>query len=70
MGDDLKLVRKFASDIDAGFAMFKLESAGIPAIILKDDAGGMFPQFQMIEGLRLMVWKQDLKRAREIIEDS
>lgn len=70
MAGDLKLVRKFASDIDAGFAMSELESAGIPAIILKDDAGGMLPQFQMIEGVRLMVREEDLNRAREIIGDS
>ncbi|HDZ59337.1 MAG TPA: hypothetical protein ENH44_00960 [Actinobacteria bacterium] len=70
MGGELKLVRKFASDYDADFAMSELRSAGIPAIVLKDDAGGMFPQFQMIEGVRLMVREQDLKRAREVIEDS
>ncbi len=68
MAAALTLVRKFASEIDAGFAMSELESAGINAIILKDDAGGMFTQFQMVEGVRLMVRQGDLERAREIID--
>lgn len=68
MTGDLELVKKFMSDIDANMAKSRLEAEGIMAIVMMDDAGGMLPQFQMVEGVRLMVRQEDLERAREIID--
>lgn len=55
--------------MDAIFARTVLESEGIEAMIMKDDAGGMEPQFQLTQGVRLMVRAEDLERARELIAE-
>ncbi len=68
MSGDLALVKRFTSDFDADFARTRLADAGIEAIVLRDDAGGMLPPFQMVEGVRLMVRRQDLARAQELLE--
>jgi len=70
MSGGLKLARKYMNDIDAEFGRLRLESEGIPAIVLKDDAGGMLPQFQMVEGVRLMVREEELERARELLDET
>ena len=44
-----------------------LESEGIEAMVMADDAGGTYPMLQFIRGVRLMVFKEDEARAREIL---
>jgi len=70
MSDDLVVARKFSSDIDAGFGKSILDAEGIQCTILKDDAGGMMPQFQMVEGVRLMVNESDLERAQAVLDQA
>lgn len=69
MAANLKLAKKFMSDLDAEFARQQLDVEGIPAIVMKDDAGGMLPQFQMVEGVRLMVREEDLERAQALLDE-
>jgi predicted Fe-Mo cluster-binding NifX family protein len=45
-----------------------LESEGIEAMIMADDAGGTYPMLQFIRGVKLMVAPEDKARAREILE--
>lgn len=68
MSENLKPVRKFATEAEAHIARAKLESEGIKAVVLTDDAGGMLPQFQMVEGVRLMVREESLDAAKKILE--
>jgi hypothetical protein len=44
-----------------------LESEGIEAMIMADDAGGTYPMLQFIRGVRLMVYREDEARAKEIL---
>jgi len=69
MSDEIVFLRCYPSEMDAIFARTMLESEGIQAIIMKDDAGGMEPQFQLTQGVRLMVRAGDLERARELIAE-
>ena len=68
MTDDIVMLERFPSELDAEIAKSVLGCEGIPAMILKDDAGGMEPQFQLTMGVRLMVRQADLDRAREILD--
>ena len=46
------------------------KSAGIDAILSKDDAGGMLPSLQEAEGVSLLVRPEDTRRARVILHDN
>jgi hypothetical protein len=67
--DDAVVLETFYSRIEAEMAAGLLESEGIPAMVLADDAGGAYPMFQFIRGVRLMVAAEDQYRAREILRD-
>lgn len=64
------VVAEFASELDAELAKSQLESAGIEAAIVKDDAGSMFPSLQATEGVQLLVAAEDEEGAREILEQA
>ncbi len=62
------VVHEFTNEIDAELAKGHLESAGIEAAIVKDDAGSMFPSLQETEGVQLLVSREDEDEARRILE--
>lgn len=64
---DLVPVRIFSNETDALVAKGHLEANGIQGFISKDDAGGMYSAFQVLHGVRLMVFGEDEKHAREIL---
>lgn len=68
MEHDRVIVGEYANEIDAEIAKGHLESAGIQAFIIKEDAGGAFPSLQVTEGVRLVVNKADAQRAMEILK--
>ncbi|MDD3552610.1 MAG: hypothetical protein PHH39_10680 [Methanothrix soehngenii] len=45
-----------------------LEGSGVEAIIQKDDCGGMRPYLQVMTGVQLLVAKEDVERAMEILK--
>jgi hypothetical protein len=59
----------FHSRIEAEMAAGLLESEGVEAMVLADDAGGAYPSLQFVRGVRLMVAAEDAYRAREILRD-
>ena len=67
--DDAIVLETFASRIEAEMAAGLLESEGVPAMVLADDAGGAYPMLQFIRGVRLLVYREDEARAREILKD-
>ncbi len=46
-----------------------LESEGIEAMVLADDAGGAYPMLQFVRGVRLLVYREDAYRARQILKE-
>jgi len=65
--DDAVVIEKFTSRAEAELAAGLLESEGIEALILADDAGGLYPMLQFIRGVRLLVAQEDELQAREIL---
>ena len=65
--DEIIVFRYYRNELDAVMAKSVLDSEGIPAIIIKDDAGGMVPGMQFISGVRLMIRASDWERAVEIL---
>jgi len=47
-----------------------LEANGIAAIVSTDDAGGQEPQWQLTEGVRVLVATDDLTRAQAVISET
>jgi hypothetical protein len=67
--DDAIVLETFASRIEAEMAAGLLESEGVEAMVLADDAGGAYPSLQFVRGVRLMVAAEDAYRARQILKD-
>jgi hypothetical protein len=65
--DDAVVLETFSSRIEAEMAQGILEGEGIEAVIMADDAGGAYPMFQFIRGVKLMVAAGDEARAQEIL---
>jgi hypothetical protein len=65
--DDAVVLETFPNRIAAQMAAGVLEAEGIEALVLTDDAGGAYPMFQSIHGVRLLVAPEDQARAREIL---
>ncbi|MGC2434433.1 MAG: DUF2007 domain-containing protein, partial [Desulfobaccales bacterium] len=62
------VLETFYSRIEAEMAAGLLESEGIPALVMADDAGGAYPSLQFVRGVRLLVAAADRYRAREILK--
>jgi hypothetical protein len=67
MPERTRTVATFNSLAEAEMARGRLEAEGILAVVLRDDAGGMFPQFQTVRGVKLDVAPQDLAAARTVL---
>jgi len=67
--DDAVVIETFSSRAVAELAAGLLESEGIEALVMADDAGGAYPMLQFVRGVRLLVAAEDEERAREILSD-
>jgi hypothetical protein len=47
-----------------------LESNGVRAFLLADDAGGQEPQWQLSGGVRVLVASSDEAEARQVLDDA
>ena len=65
--DDAVVLETFPNRMIAEMTAGLLESEGVEAMVLADDAGGAYPMFQSIHGVRLLVYREDEARAREIL---
>lgn len=70
MSERKAVVAEFESELDAEFAVGRLEAAGIKAVVIKDDAGGMFPSLQQTEGVKVLVDEGDLERAAAVLRNA
>ena len=60
-------VMSFNTEMDAQVQKAFLASQGIASIIVKDDVGGMQPNFQLTGGVGLAVSERDEKKARQFL---
>jgi hypothetical protein len=67
--DDLIVAATFFTEPEAHIARTRIESAGYFAAVFKDDLGGIYPNFQATQGVRLMVRKQDLEKIMALLEE-
>jgi len=68
MSEEVVVLRVFNNEIEAGMAQQVLQEGGITAFVFKDDAGGMEPQLQRINGVRLVVSRFDARRAHKLLK--
>ncbi len=66
--DDAIVLQTFPNRIEAEMAAGLLNSEGVEAMVVADDAGGAYPSLQFVRGVRLMVAAEDAYRAREILK--
>jgi hypothetical protein len=68
MSEEGVVLKTFNNEIEAGMAQQVLQEAGMAAFVFKDDAGGMEPQLQRTNGVRLVVNRADARRAHTILK--
>jgi hypothetical protein len=68
MAEETIILKVFVTEMDANMAQDILQDDGIEAFVFKDDAGGMEPNLQRTNGVRLVVNRVDAHRARKILE--
>ena len=62
------VIRTFQIEHEAELARAILETHGVPAVILRDNAGGMLPMLQTLFQIRLVVAPEDADAARRILD--
>jgi hypothetical protein len=68
MHGDVIILRTFANELEAELARTVLEANGIPALVLRNDAGGMYPSLTFVHGVRLVVHRDDAREAIAILD--
>ena len=68
MSNEVVVLKTFNNEIEAGMAQQVLQEAGMTAFVSKDDAGGMEPQLQRTNGVRLIVIRADAERAHKLLK--
>ena len=68
MSDEVVVLKTFNNEIEAGMAQQVLQEAGMQAFVFKDDAGGMEPQLQQTNGVRLVVNRVDARLAHKLLK--
>ncbi|HEX5435551.1 MAG TPA: hypothetical protein VFW98_00215 [Gemmatimonadaceae bacterium] len=68
MADGIVILRTYANEYEADLARAILEAHEIPALVLRDDAGGMYPSLTFIHGVRLAVRREDARDALELLD--
>ena len=67
MSEEVVVLRTFNNEIEAAMARQVLQEAGVTAFVFKDDAGGMEPQLQRTNGVRLVVSRADAQHAHKML---
>jgi hypothetical protein len=67
MSDEIVVIRKYTSEVEAQVAQIVLEAHDIPSALLHDDAGGMIPSMRLIYPVRLAVRAEDEEEALRVL---
>jgi hypothetical protein len=70
MAESNAVVARPGSLVEAQLIVGMLESNGIQATTSADDVGGMDPQFQLTQGVRVLVASDDEARAKLLIAEA
>ena len=68
MSEEVVVLKTFHNEIEAEMAQQVLQEAGVTAFVFKDDAGGMEPQLQRTNGVRLVVNRSDVQHAHKMLK--
>lgn len=68
MGEAMVVIRQYVNEMEALVARSVLEAHDVPAVVLRDDAGGMLPAMHLIYPVRLAVRTQDANQALRILD--
>jgi len=68
MSDEVVVLKTFNNEMEAGMAQQVLQEAGMQAFVFKDDAGGMEPQLQQTNGVRLVINRIDARLAHKLMK--
>ena len=60
--DEVIVLRKYVSEVEATMAHLVLEAHNIPSAIMRDTAGGMIPSMAILYPVRLAVRREDADR--------
>jgi hypothetical protein len=60
-------IREFVNRTEAELIRGLLESAGISAWLATDDAGGLYPSFDLTAGVRVMIRESDRQAAESVL---
>jgi hypothetical protein len=66
--DEVIVLRKYVSEVEATMAHLVLEAHNIPSAIMRDTAGGMIPSMALLYPVRLAVRREDADEARRILD--
>ncbi len=61
-------LEEFSSNFEAEIAKNLLLDGGVEALIGKDDCGGMMPNLQFVQGVRLYVLPRDVDISRSLLK--
>jgi Putative prokaryotic signal transducing protein len=64
------VVAQVTSTLEAQLIVGMLGSSGIEAVTSVDDAGGQEPQWQLTQGVRVLVHREDEDGARRLIAEA
>ena len=64
------VVAQVPSSFEAQLIVGLLDSNGVAAVTSSDDAGGQEPQWQLTQGVRVLVAPEDEERARQLIVEA
>ena len=67
MWQGMALVRIYTSETEAETDRARLEATGIPAVVAKDNCGGIHPHLDLQQGVRLLVKDLDADAARDLL---
>jgi len=68
MGEAMVVIREYLNETEAHVARSVLEANEIPAVVLRDNAGGMLPSMHIMFPVRLAVRESDATRALHILD--
>ena len=68
MSQEVVVLKTFNNETEAEMAQQMLQEAGVTAFVFKDDVGGMEPQLQRNNGVRLVVNRADAQRAHKMLK--
>ena len=66
--DEVIVLRKYSSEVEATMAHLVLEAHNIPSAVMRDTAGGMIPSMAILYPVRLAVRREDADEARRILD--